>query len=123
VKTLGQTSAVFVLILSASLVLGLHSNALADCGFTGGDADAGSAIYHQTCVACHGEDGHGPVFGAPDFRKKGGVLSKPHAILLQHIKNGFREVTAMPPKGGNPGLSDKDIANVHAYLHKQFGCD
>lgn len=121
-KHLGQISAVHVLILSASLVLSLNSIALADCGFTGGNADAGNAIYHQTCVACHGEDGHGAIFGAPDFGKKGGVLSKPHAILSQHIKNGFREVTAMPAYGGNPDLSDEDIADVHAYLHRQFGC-
>lgn len=125
VKSFCQNFTICVLALSAGLVLGVSTKAVADCGFTGGDAAAGDVVYHQTCVACHGQGGHGKVPGAPDFPKKGGVLSKPHALLLQHIKNGFREPghpIAMPPKGGNPGLTDEDIANVHAYLHKQFGC-
>lgn len=97
-----------------------------ECGFTGGDPAAGDVIFHQTCVACHGEDGKGMIPGTPDFTKKGGgVLSKPHSVLTKHIRNGFQDPSspmAMPPKGGNPGLSDQDIRDVHAYLHKRFGC-
>lgn len=103
--------------------------ALADgdaaCGFTKGDWKAGDKIYHETCVACHGENGKGTVPGAPDFTKKGGKLSDPHALMTQRIQNGFQESgspMAMPPKGGNPSLSDQDINDVHAYLHHQFGC-
>ena len=95
------------------------------CGFKKGDPEAGSTIYHETCVACHGEDGKGVVPGTPDFTKKGGVLSKPHTALEDHIKNGFAPpgaAMAMPPKGANPDLSDQDINNVHAYLHQRFGC-
>jgi|GEM_PF-685113 len=113
------------LALGILLVMGFSAQALADCGYNAGDAKAGDAIYHQTCVACHGEDGRGAVPGAPDFTKKGGPLSKPHALLTKHIKNGFQEPgapLAMPPEGGNPDLTDQDIKNVHAYLHAKFGC-
>lgn len=103
-------------------------NAAADsyCGFSGGNAAHGSVIFHQTCIVCHGADGKGVIPGAPDFTKKGGgVLSKPHKYLQAHIENGFQDPNspmAMPPRGGNPGLSDQDIRDVHEYLHKTFGC-
>lgn len=110
---------------SALLSLAGTASALADCGFTGGNAANGDRVYHTTCVACHGENGHGAVPGAPDFTKKGGVLSEPHKVLLHHIKNGFREPgkpLGMPPNGGNPDLTDQDIRDVHSYLHERFGC-
>ena len=95
------------------------------CGFSGGNPTRGAAIYAHTCIACHGEDGHGRVPGAPDFTKKGGVLSKPHSALQAHIKNGFSSPgspLSMPPGGGNSSLTDQDLKDVHAYLHKAFGC-
>jgi mono/diheme cytochrome c family protein len=124
-KILARVPTLRLCAVSACLVLGFSMQAAADCGFKTGDSAAGDKVYHQTCVACHGEDGRGTVPGAPDFNKKGGVLGKPHEVLSQHIKNGFKEAghpLAMPAKGGNPGLSDDDIANVHAYLHKRYGC-
>ena len=110
------------------LVFALNGPAIANglCGFKGGDPKAGSAIYHETCVACHGENGRGVVPGTPDFTKTGGgVLSKPHSVLTEHIENGFQEPgapLAMPAQGGIPDLTDQDAKNVHAYLHKAFGC-
>jgi len=125
-KCLRPCSAVRSLGLSALFVVGVSAAAAAgDCGFTGGDPAAGSEIYNQTCIACHGKDGHGAIPGTPDFTKKGGVLSEPHMALTEHITNGFQkpgDPMAMPAKGGNPSLSDEDIRNVHAYLHKKFGC-
>jgi len=113
------------LALGVVLSIGFAAQALADCGYKAGDPKAGDAVYHETCVACHGEDGKGAVPGAPDFTKKGGPLSKPHKVLTQHIENGFQESgvpLSMPPKGGNPALNEQQIKDVHAYLHKAFGC-
>ena len=95
------------------------------CGFSGGNPTHGAAIYAQTCVACHGADGRGRIPGTPDFTKRGGVLRKPHAALQAHILHGYSSPNSpisMPPRGGNPGLTDQDIRDVHAYLHKAFGC-
>ncbi len=95
------------------------------CGFKGGNPTHGAEIYAKTCVSCHGADGKGAIPGTPDFTKKGGVLSHPHTALEDHIKNGFQSPGSpmpMPARGGNTALSDRDIRDVHAYLHKAFGC-
>ena len=84
----------------------------------------GKAVFTQTCIACHGADGKGAVPGAPDFTSASGPLSKSDDVLLQHVINGFRSpgnALAMPPRGGNPGLSDSDLREALAYIRKQFG--
>jgi mono/diheme cytochrome c family protein len=112
-------------LLTVACVLSLTAIgvASAECNVSGGDWRAGSKIYHQTCITCHGENGQGTVAGAPDFRA--GVLGYPAPTLMEHIKNGFRSRSApkaMPPKGNNPDLSDQDIKDVLNYLYHQFGC-
>lgn len=89
-----------------------------------GNLEHGSAIYHQTCVACHGADGTGAIPGAPDFTKKDGRLTKSDDLLIQHIANGFQSpgsAMAMPPKGGNPSLTEDDIEAVLRYMRNEFG--
>lgn len=89
-----------------------------------GDAAKGKDVYDGTCVFCHGENGKGEIPGTPNFTKAGGVLSQDDAILISHITDGFESPGAampMPAKGGNTDLSDEDIENVLAYLHKAFG--
>ena len=95
------------------------------CGFGGGDPGRGNAIYSQACASCHAANGKGKLPGVPDLTKKGGVLTKPHAALQDHIVNGFKTPgsrIAMPPRGGKRDLTDQDMKDVHAYLHKAFGC-
>ena len=117
------TKAAGLLTVAAALLLAGGSVAMADCGDKGGDAAHGDKIFHETCVTCHGEDGHGAVPGAPDFTKTDGVLSQPEALLRSHIRNGFQapgNPMAMPPKGANSDLSDQDLLDVQQYLHKRF---
>ncbi len=85
---------------------------------------SGSAVYHQTCVACHGANGKGAVPGAPDLTSKQGPLSKSDALLLQHIENGFQSPgspMAMPARGGNPKLTNDDLKNALSYIRSAFG--
>lgn len=85
---------------------------------------AGSAIYHQTCVACHGADGKGVIPGAPDFTDPTGVLNLPEEHLEGAIENGMKSPgapIAMPPKGGNASMTKQDIHSVLVYLHHAFG--
>ncbi len=115
--------AAFGALVAAALISASIANAAEDCGESDGDWHAGSAIYHQTCVACHGEDGHGVRAGVPDFTT--GVMAYSAGSLSRHIENGFHvpgRPLAMPPKGNNPALTDEDIRNVLAYLHHAFGC-
>lgn len=86
-------------------------------------AQAGEAIYNQTCVACHGANGKGTVPGAPDFTKKRGVMYQSDTVLLDHILNGFQSAGSpleMPAKGANDALTIADLKNVMDYLHQNF---
>ena len=84
----------------------------------------GEAIYKQTCIACHGANGQGAVPGAANFSDKKGVLSKSDTVLLAHITKGYQSPgspMAMPPRGGNPKLTDDDLKKTLAYIRQTFG--
>ncbi len=86
--------------------------------------NAGQAIYSQTCIACHGANGKGAIPGVADLTKGDGALSKPDAALLNSITDGFQRpgsALAMPPRGGNPTLTEEDVEAVLAYLRAEFG--
>ncbi|CAK0758249.1 hypothetical protein CCP3SC15_230002 [Gammaproteobacteria bacterium] len=74
--------------------------------------EEGKKIYITSCFACH-ETG---AAGAP---KRGDRavwqprLSQGMETLIAHVLNGFN---AMPPRGGNPDLTEMDIATVIPYL-------
>jgi len=85
---------------------------------------AGKAAYSTTCVACHGADGTGAIPGVVDLTTANGPLSKSDEELIKNITDGFQSpgsMMAMPAKGGNPELSDEDIAALVAYLRDAFG--
>lgn len=85
---------------------------------------SGSAVYHQTCIACHGANGKGAVPGAPDFTSPNGSLKNSDTILLERIISGYQSPgspMAMPPRGGNPKLTDDDLKKALAYIRQTFG--
>ena len=84
----------------------------------------GKETFERTCVACHGADGQGAFPGTPDFTDPAGALSKSDDVLINHITNGFQSPgspMAMPPKGGNPSLTAKDVKAVLKYIRDTFG--
>ncbi len=84
----------------------------------------GEEIYKQTCVTCHGANGHGTVPGAANFTDKKGVLSKSDSVLLAHIIKGYQSPgspMAMPARGGNTNLTDDDLKKALAYIRQTFG--
>lgn len=84
----------------------------------------GAQVYKQTCVVCHGANGKGAVPGASNFTDPKGVLTKPDSVLLAHIINGYQSPgspMAMPPRGGNPKLTDQDLKNALNYIRQTFG--
>src|SRR5690554_5030768 len=83
-------------------------------GASGGAASSidGSAIYNQVCMACHETGAAGaPVRGNED--NWAGRIDQGWDTLLDHSINGFN---AMPARGGNPNLSDDEVAAATAYL-------
>ncbi len=86
--------------------------------------EQGRAVYDQTCAVCHGPDGAGGMPGVPDFNDPAGPLSKPDAVLLKSTIEGSTSPgspMAMPPKGGNPALTESEIMAVLAYIRSRFG--
>ncbi len=88
-----------------------------------GDAVAGESLYQGTCSACHGPDAKGlPALGK-DLTTSEFTQDSSDQELVDFVKEG-RPVSHpentqgidMPPKGGNPALSDEDILNIIAYL-------
>jgi cytochrome c5 len=78
-----------------------------------GKAD-GKATYDQVCQTCHAAG----IAGAPKFGDKGAWnarISQGQQTLYDHAIKGIR---MMPPKGGNPGLSDAQVkAAVDFMVH------
>lgn len=89
-----------------------------------GSGDNGQQTYEQTCIACHAADGRGALPGVPDLADRNGPLSKSDPELITTITQGLQSpgsVMAMPPKGGNPNLKQRDIAAVLQYIRDSFG--
>lgn len=95
-----------ILIFTCSLLLIPASAAFAD----------GKAVFDKTCKMCHATG----VAGAPKLGDKAdwGTRSKQGIdTLVQHATNGFKGAKGfMPPKGGNPTLSDADIRAAVQYM-------
>lgn len=115
-----------MLILSSMLISacggGTSAGTLAPAALRG-DASAGKATFDQTCVACHGADGKGRAGLGKNLVTSEFVKSKTDAELVAFITAGRpasdpSNTTGvdMPAKGGNPSLSDQDLANVVAYV-------
>jgi len=87
------------------------------------DINNGKEKYEETCVACHGEDGKPTLPGVPDFTSKKGPFKKPNGQLVKSIMDGIDRPEAdlaMPPMGGNPDLTEKDIRDILSYMRKTF---
>lgn len=65
----------------------------------------GEATYNQACMACHMTGAAGaPIRGNAEHWEP--RLEKDMDTLYDHAINGFQ---AMPPKGGQLGLSDDEV--------------
>ncbi len=74
----------------------------------------GKSIYSGTCSACHATGAAGsPKFGDKGAWKK--RIAQGMDTLFKHAIGGFN---AMPPKGGNAGLSDDAVKAAVKYMVK-----
>jgi disulfide bond formation protein DsbB len=88
-----------------------------------GDAAKGKNTYGSLCIACHGPEAEGVQGLGKNLVTSEFVGQQTDDQLMEFIKVG-RQVgdplnstgIAMPPKGGNPALSDQEIADLVAYL-------
>jgi len=93
-----------------------------------GDAAHGKQIFEITCATCHAADGTGvkglgkPLVGS-EFVKKSSEADLAKMVTEGRPVDDPLNTTkiAMPPRGGNAGLSDGDIADVVAYVKTTLG--
>lgn len=89
---------------------------------------SGNKLFHSVCIACHGQGGAGIAGNGKPLVRNEFVKSLDNEGLLAFIKQGrgptdARNTTGiqMPPKGGNPALSDDDILDIIDYLRTLQG--
>ena len=89
---------------------------------------SGDKLFHSSCIACHGKGGVGIAGNGKALANNEFVRSLDDDNLLAFIKQGRsptdpKSTTGiqMPPKGGNPAMSDDDILDVIAYLRTLQG--
>ena len=98
------------------------------CGGGGGGASpeqvaAGQKVFLGTCATCHGKDANGLPKLGKNLHNNEFVQGKTNDELVAFVMKGrpaydpanTRHVD-MPPRGGNPALTDQDLANVVAFV-------
>ncbi|MCP4424057.1 MAG: cytochrome c [Chloroflexi bacterium] len=134
-----KTKKLVWLIVTALLLIGLVACGDGDDGGTSsssssstgeepaavsaGDPEAGKQRYGEVCVACHGENGEGIDGLGKPFTTSSFLKEKSDAEMLEFIKVGRptgdplnTTGVDMPPKGGNPALTDEQIMDIVAYV-------
>ena len=88
-----------------------------------GDAAAGKTLFDSVCIACHGPGGEGITGLGKPFTTSEFLLTVNDQQLLDFIKTGRPSTDPanttgvdMPPKGGNPALTDAQLMDIIAYV-------
>ncbi|MFO0833869.1 MAG: c-type cytochrome [Phycisphaerales bacterium] len=89
---------------------------------------SGQKLFANSCVSCHGKDAHGMPGLGKDLVKSEFLAKLSDDDALAFVKKGRSTSDPlnttkvdMPPKGGNPALSDDDILDIISFvrfLHK-----
>jgi disulfide bond formation protein DsbB len=84
---------------------------------------SGQMLFANSCVSCHGKDAHGMPGLGKDLVRSDFLAKLSDDDALAFVKKGRSTSDPlnttkvdMPPKGGNPALSDDDILDVISYL-------
>ena len=78
---------------------------------------SGADVVQAVCSACHGVG----ALGSPKIGDKsawGPRIAQGYETLIKHAISGIRQ---MPARGGNPDLTDGEIANAVAYMANESG--
>jgi len=79
----------------------------------------GKEVVDAVCGACHGSG----LLGSPKIGDKA-AWGKHLGEGLEHLTQiAIKGVRQMPPRGGNPDLSDLEIARAIAYMANQSGAN
>ena len=117
----------FALVLAAAGTLaacgGGQGARSAPGGVPAAEVARGGTLYLRSCAACHGRTGQGIRGLGPDLRGNAFVASRPDPEVVAFLKVGRRAGDPanktridMPPRGGNPGFTDSDLAAITAWM-------
>jgi cytochrome c5 len=77
----------------------------------------GEAVYRGTCAACHDTGAN----GAPRIGDRKAWAPRIREGKRMMVRMAIRGIRGMPPRGGNPGLSDEAVERAVVYLLNQSG--
>ena len=87
------------------------------------EAARGQRLFAANCALCHGQSAEGKAMLGKSLQANEFVRGRSDDEMVEFLKTGRRadhplneRGVDMPPKGGNPGLSDEDLQLIVAYL-------
>lgn len=78
---------------------------------------SGEEVYKSVCLACHASG----AAGAPKLGDKAAWADRLKEGQKMLVETAIKGAGAMPPRGGNPALSDLEIARAVVYMANQVG--
>jgi disulfide bond formation protein DsbB len=94
------------------------------------DVEDGRELYAGSCAACHGTGGQGLPNQGPDLRGSEFVAGSTDDQLLAFLASGRpagdprnKSGLPMPPRGGNPSLTDRHLGQIVKYLRVVTAAD
>ncbi len=90
-----------------------------------GNPAEGKTLFTQTCSACHGTDAKGLPHLGKDLTTSSFIEEKTDKDLVSFIEQGRQPGdplnttgVAMPPKGGNPALTEQQIIDIVSFMRE-----
>ena len=113
----------FLAMLAITVVGGVLVACGGGGGAAGGEVAEGHKLFKGTCAVCHGPDGGGMPKLGKDLHGNEFTKNLSDAELVEFLKKG-RSATDplnergvdMPPNGGNPTLTEADLALIVGYM-------
>lgn len=88
-----------------------------------GDPVNGQQKFAGTCITCHGPDAKGMTGLGKDLTTSEFLRTKSNTEMVAFLQTGRPSSDPlnttgvdMPPRGGNPALTDQDLADIIAYV-------
>lgn len=82
-------------------------------------AKTGEEVYNSVCMMCHSTG----MMESPKFGDKAMWTARIDQGLDTLVHNAVNGVRMMPAKGGNPGLSDDEVASAVKYMANAAGAN
>ena len=90
---------------------------LPGCLLAAEDGKSGEQVYRETCAACHDTG----AAGAPRIGDKKAWAPRIREGKRMMVKMAIRGIRGMPPRGGNPALTDEEVERAVVYLLNRSG--